>query len=46
MALRKLFPKLTGLEWLHTFAAGQDKLYWPELVSSRMTVTNGQVPPL
>lgn len=42
-ALQALWPKLTGLEWLHTFAAGQDKLWFPKLVNSSVTVTNGQV---
>ena len=42
-ALQALWPKLTSLEWLHTFAAGQDKLWFPKLVNSSVTVTNGQV---
>ena len=35
--------KLTNLQWLHTFAAGQDRLWFPALLESSCIITKGQV---
>ena len=42
--MQKLFPKLTGLQWVHSMSAGLDKLLFPDLVSSDVVVTNAKVP--
>ena len=42
--MQKLFPKLTGLQWVHSMSAGLDKLLFPDLVSSNVVITNAKVP--
>lgn len=38
--LQKVWPKLTGLKWLHSNLAGIESLMIPELLNSSVTVTN------
>lgn len=40
--LQALWPKLVNLEWIHSPAAGIDKLLFPALCDSPVTVTNGK----
>ena len=39
--LRQLFPLCPNLRWVHTFAAGLDRVLFPELVESAVPLTNG-----
>lgn len=40
--LQEIWPKLTGLKWLHSASAGLDSLLFPELVESDVIVTNAK----
>ena len=42
--MQKLFPRLTGLQWVHSTSAGLDKLLFPDLVNSSVVLTNAKVP--
>jgi phosphoglycerate dehydrogenase-like enzyme len=37
-----MWPKLTGLKWLHSASAGLDTLLFPELIESDVIVTNAK----
>ncbi len=39
--LREIFPRCAKLRWIHSMAAGVDKLLFPELVESEVVLTNG-----
>lgn len=41
--MKEIWPKLTGLKWLHSNLAGIESLMIPELLSSSVTVTNCKV---
>lgn len=41
--LRKLWPHLKSLKWLHSFYAGVNHLLFPELVESNVVMTNARV---
>src|SRR5262245_58742371 len=41
-ALRQLWPSLRRLRWLHSRPAGVDRLLFPELVHSDVTLTNSR----
>ena len=38
-----LWPRLTGLRWLHSVFAGLEHLMFPELASSSIVMTNAKV---
>lgn len=40
--LQKLWPRLTGLVWMHSSSAGLEHLLFPELVNSPVTLTNAK----
>ena len=40
--LRELWPSLRRLRWLHSRPAGVDRLLFPELVASDVTLTNSR----
>jgi phosphoglycerate dehydrogenase-like enzyme len=37
-----MWPKLTGLKWMHSASAGLEKLLFPELVESNVVLTNAK----
>jgi phosphoglycerate dehydrogenase-like enzyme len=37
-----MWPKLTGLRWMHSASAGVEHLMFPGLVSSNVTLTNAK----
>ncbi len=39
--LRALWPRCVNVRWVHSMAAGVDKLLFPELVDSEVPLTNG-----
>jgi phosphoglycerate dehydrogenase-like enzyme len=41
-AVREVWPQCRQLEWIHVGAAGVDKLMFPELAASDVTVTNAR----
>lgn len=41
--LQELWPRLTGLRWLHSVFAGLEHLMFPELADSEITMTNAKV---
>ncbi|HET8645152.1 MAG TPA: D-2-hydroxyacid dehydrogenase, partial [Vicinamibacteria bacterium] len=41
-AVRALWPRLRRLRWLHSRPAGVDRLLFPELVGSAVTLTNSR----
>ncbi len=41
--IQEVWPKLTGLKWLHSNLAGIESLMIPELLTSSVTVTNCKV---
>ena len=43
--MQDVWPKLTGLKWLHSNLAGIESLMIPELLTSSVTVTNCKVKP-
>ena len=43
--LQELWPRLTGLRWLHSVFAGLEHLMFPELADSEITMTNAKVQP-
>src|SRR3974390_3136798 len=40
--LRALWPMCRNVRWVHSMAAGVDKLLFPELVESEVPLTNGR----
>ncbi|KAA6429132.1 MAG: D-isomer specific 2-hydroxyacid dehydrogenase [Trebouxia sp. A1-2] len=40
--LQDIWPHLTNLKWIHSASAGVEKLLFPELVKSSVTVTNAK----
>ena len=42
--LQDNFASLPSLGWVHSLAAGLDKLLFPALVDSKVVVTNAKVP--
>ena len=41
--LQELWPRLTGLRWLHSLFAGLEHLMFPELAASEVVMTNAKV---
>ena len=41
--LQELWPRLTGLRWLHSVFAGLEHLMFPELADSDVVMTNAKV---
>lgn len=41
--VQDIWPHLTNLKWIHSASAGVEKLLFPELVKSSVTVTNAKV---
>ena len=41
--LQELWPRLTGLRWLHSVFAGLEHLMFPELADSEIVMTNAKV---
>ena len=41
--LQELWPRLTGLRWLHSVFAGLEHLMFPELADSDIVMTNAKV---
>lgn len=40
--VQDVWQKLTGLKWIHSVAAGMERLLSPELVASDVIVTNAR----
>lgn len=40
--MQAIWPKLTGLRWLHSASAGLEGLLFPELVESNVIMTNAK----
>ncbi len=40
---QELWPRLSGLRWLHSVFAGLEHLMFPELASSPIVMTNAKV---
>lgn len=40
--VREIWPKLTGLRWMHSASAGLEHLLFPELIESPVVLTNAQ----
>lgn len=41
--LQDIWPQLSNLQWVHSSSAGVEKLLFPELIKSKVTVTNAKV---
>lgn len=40
--MQDIWPHLTNLKWIHSASAGVEKLLFPELIESKVVVTNAK----